>query len=128
MEAEEKPEQPTVVWDINAWMAHEEQAKQGMSLLVPPSEEELESRRSLITRTSGSAPDIYLTPQVEFEIEVLEAWIEQRRVQRPRITNRVLDLVMSKGAHRAIQVENMHTLQPRPVGSKSLAERFFGRK
>lgn len=126
----DEPRDEPIVFDINQWAALEEQSKQGMGILVPATQEELEHRRPLITRTSGPSPNIYLTFQVKTETEILLAWRERRKVdwEGLQMIETILDLNMSNRGWRADAVRDMHMMAPKPVPPRSLAERFFGGK
>jgi len=124
------PQDEPKLFDLNRWIALEDERKQGMGILVPSTPDEMDIRRPLITKVSGAPPNAYRAIKAAFHIEMLMSQIENRRM-RPdtfRAVEGLLELMMSHRGWRADAVKEMAQMSPKPPVKRSIVDAFFGQK
>jgi len=129
MTDETPPDEPKL-FDLNRWIALEDERKQGMGILVPSTNDEMDIRRSLITKVSGAPPNAYRAVKAAFHIEALMSQIENRKMRADtfRAVENVLELMMSHRGWRADAVKEMAQMSPKPPVKRSIVDAFFGQK
>ena len=116
--------------DVERWFALEEDRKQGMGILVPRTRDEMETRRHIITKYRGIAPDQYLAFQADFHLEVLLAQRERRPIDYERfdMVNRISETSMSLKGWRADAIKDIASLSPKQGPRRTWVDAFMGRK
>src|SRR3972149_1716399 len=129
MTDETPPDEPKL-FDLNRWIALEDERKQGMGILVPSTNDEMDIRRSLITKVSGAPPNAYRAVKAAFHIEALMSQIENRKMRADpfRAVENVLELMMSASMWNADAVKEMAQMSPKPPVKRSIVDAFFGQK
>ena len=77
------PQDEPKLFDLNRWIALEDERKQGLGILVPSTPDEMDIRRPLITKVSGAPPNAYRAIKAAFHIEMLMSQIENRMTSPP---------------------------------------------